>query len=312
MKSTKLFLPVFLLLSVSCFAQGEEQIPDSEVLAKRGKGIVTQTTFTAKTKKIPAESRKVTLRDRKRLQDVINTLLLRAQLVEDAREAGYDKDPIVIDRMKLAADAELATAWVEHYVASKPQGDYELLAREYYELHKQGMMSDEKIDVSHILISSEERSEEEALAEAESIYKKAEAKPESFDELIMTFSDDPSSASNNGHFFNVKKGDMVKSFEEVAFALENGEISQPVKTGYGYHIIRLDAYIDPKQKTFDEVKDGIMASERNRHSARIRKNYLSTLTSLDVEMTKEALEEMVRRQFGEDYVDVQPGDEETE
>ena len=239
-------------------------------------------------------------------------MLLRAQLAADAREAGYDKEKIVIDRMKLAADSELAEAWVEHYIEMQPEADFEQLAREYYELNKSGMMSEPKIDVSHILISNEERSDDEAKALADSIVIKIRENPASFDELVITYSEDPSSTGNKGKFYKVKKGDMVTAFEEVAFALENGEISDPVKTGYGYHIIRLDAHIPSTQMSFEEVKDPIMANERKRHGDRIKRDYLSSLTSLDVEMTKEALEEMVRRQYGEDYVESQAGSDETE
>lgn len=94
---------------------------------------------------------------------------------------------------------------------------------------------------------------------------------------------------------------MVKPFEEVAFALSEGEISAPVETRYGFHIIRLDAHIPAKKMKFDEVKAQLIKTERERHEARIRRDYISGLASLDTVVTKEALEEMVRRQFGEDY-----------
>ncbi len=312
MKPGSLFIYISSLVLLSAEVQASEQLDESELLAKRGKGVVSQTTFAARAAKIPADSRNQALRDRKRLQGVINTLLLRAQLAADAREAGYEKEQIVIDRMKLAADSELAEAWMEHYIEMQPEADFEQLAREYYELNKSGMMSEPKIDVSHILISNEERSDDEAKALADSIVKKIHENPASFDALVMTYSEDPSSTGNKGKFYKVKKGDMVTAFEEVAFSLEDGEISEPVKTGYGYHIIRLDAHIPSTQMSFEEVKEPIMANERKRHGDRIKRNYLSSLSALDVEMTKEALEEMVRRQYGDDYVESQHGNDKTE
>jgi parvulin-like peptidyl-prolyl isomerase len=242
----------------------------------------------------------------------VQALLLRAQLAADAREAGYDKQQIVIDRMKLAAQSELAEAWVEHYIEMQPEGDFEQLAREYYELNKQGMMSKPKIDVSHILVSNEDRTDDEAKALADSIVKKIAENPASFDELVMTYSDDPSSATNKGKFFKVKRGDMVKEFEEAAFASKDGEISEPVKTNYGYHVIRLDAHIESTQMAFEDVKQAIMARERKNHADRIKRDYLSSLSSLDVEMTKEALEEMVRRQYGDDTFDSPTDNDESE
>lgn len=98
---------------------------------------------------------------------------------------------------------------------------------------------------------------------------------------------------------------MVKPFEETSFALEQGEISVPVKTQYGYHIIRLDARIAPEQLTFDEVKSRLIEKERIKHEERVKQDYIQSLTSLEVKMTQEALEKMVRSQFGEDYVESQ-------
>ena len=122
-----------------------------------------------------------------------------------------------------------------------------------------------------------------------------------FDQLVIEYSEDPSASANKGKFTGVKKGDMVKPFETVAFSMTEGEIAAPVETRYGFHIIRLDAQIPPTKMEFDEVKTQLIESERKRHQARLQNDYLNGLTSLDVKMTTEALEEMVRRQFGEDY-----------
>lgn len=285
---------------------------ESDILARRGKGVVTQDGFDARASKIPEKARMATLRDRNRVRDVINTLLTRSQLAADAREAGFDKEVIVIERMRLAAEAELAEAWVQHYVAQKQKADFEALAYQYYQLHGDEMLSEAKIDVSHILILTTERDDEEAKALADSIYQQVAENPASFDELVMEYSEDPSAASNHGKFTGVKKGEMVGAFERTAFALQPGEISAPVKTQYGYHIIRLDDYIAPAPLSFDAVKQELIERETARHEERIKNDYLTSLTSLNVEMTEEALREMVRRQFGEEALAPEAGTEKTE
>ena len=296
------YLGVFLLMA-SLTVNAQTPTHASEILAQRGLGQVTQTEFTARADKIPTHIRQGVLRNKDRLQNVINTMLLRAQLAADARAAGYDQQTLVQDRMQLAADAELAEAWVQHYVELQPAGNYELLSREYYELNKQDIMSTPQIDVSHILVSTDDRSEEEARQLADSISQKIDENPAIFDGLVKIHSDDPDSKSNQGRFYKVKSGDMVKSFEDEAFSLLKGEISKPVKTQHGFHIIRLDEHYPAVVMSFDVVKTQLIESERKRHQDRIRDDYLNGLTSLDVEMTEEALEEMVRRQFGEDYRD---------
>ena len=312
MKPFLFFYMISSALFMAFSAHANELVEGSEILAQRGKGILTQTDFTARADKIPANMRRSTLRNRNRLQDVLNTLLLRAQLAADAREAGFDTNQIVIDRMQLAAEAELAEAWVQHYVEIQPEGDYEQLAREYYQLHQESMLSSPEIDVRHILISTKERSQEEAGELADSISQQLKQDPVLFDELVMKYSEDPSASSNKGHFSNVKKGDMVARFEEAAFALQQGEITAPVKTEYGYHIIRLDAHIEAEKMSFDAVKQRLMERERKKHQDRIRRDYLSSLTALNVDMTEEALAEMVRRQFGEDYTESETDGEDSE
>ena len=297
-------LSILFLISILTVttANGAEST-DGDILAQRGKGIVTQKAFSARADRIPSSIRRETLRNGNRLRDVINSLLLRAQLAEDAREAGFDKQEMVKERMRLAAEAELGEAWLQHYVETQPAADYEALARENYQLNQDTMLSTSKIDVSHILISAEQRSDTEAKEIAETVWQQLSTAPASFDDLVLQYSDDPSASSNQGRFKGVKKGDMVKPFEDTAFALAEGEISQPVKTRFGYHIIRLDAHIPASKMEFDEIKEQLMQAERKRHEGRIQKDYLESLTTQEVMMTQEALEEMVRRQFGEDYVD---------
>jgi parvulin-like peptidyl-prolyl isomerase len=303
MKALLTVILVVNLLGVTLLATADETESGPDILAKRGKGVVSQDEFDARAAKIPERYRLQTIRDRNRLRDLINGMLVNAQLAADAREAGFENNELVIERMKLAAQTELAAAWLQHYVASSPPADYEALANEYYLLHKDEMLSEEKVDVTHILVSKDERSYEEALEIANDIYAQLQENPGAFVELVEKYSDDSSAPSNKGSFKDVKRGDLVKPFEDVAFSLEPGQISEPVKTQYGYHIVRLDAYIAPEVQPFEQVKQQLVDAERTQHENRIRSDYISQLTSLGVEMSQENIEEMVRRQFGEDYVD---------
>jgi peptidyl-prolyl cis-trans isomerase C len=312
MNPYSVFKTLFCSLFVAFNVNATETVEKDEILAQRGKGIVTQTTFAARADMIPSDIRQASLRNGNRLRDVMNTMLLRAQLAADAREAGFDNEQIVIERMQLAADTELGEAWLQHFVQTQPDADYEQLAREYYLLHGDGMLTEETIDVSHILVSAEERSEEEAFELANDISRQLQQDPTQFDQLIEKYTDDPSASSNKGKFSKVKKGDMVKRFETTAFALQKDEISSPVKTAFGYHIIRLDKHNEAQAMSFEEVKPLLIDRERKQHQDRIRSDYLGSLSTLDVDMTEEALEEMVRRQFGEDYANSPEDDPEVE
>jgi len=80
---------------------------------------------------------------------------------------------------------------------------------------------------------------EAAKKKADEVYGKVTAEGADFAELAKTYSEDPGSAANGGDLGYFAKGTMVAEFEEVAFKLKEGQISKPVKTIYGYHIIKL-------------------------------------------------------------------------
>ena len=94
--------------------------------------------------------------------------------------------------------------------------------------------NEDKITASHILIGIENKTEEEALIEINNILDRLTS--ENFAEIAKEYSEGPSGV-NGGTLGEFTKGQMVKPFEDVAFALEVGEISEPVLTQFGYHLI---------------------------------------------------------------------------
>lgn len=112
-----------------------------------------------------------------------------------------------------------------------------------------------KIVVSHIMISDKKGARdfnpEERINEIATMLKQGE----SFESLAKQFSDDKNSAIHDGQLKPFSKGDLrSEKFEEAAYALENrGDISEPIKTDFGWHIIRLDKKLEPQ--TFDQQRE---------------------------------------------------------
>lgn len=135
--------------------------------------------------------------------------------------------------------------------------------RERYEATKGRFMTAERRRASHILISSgDERSEEEAQALAESLAERI-AEGESFDALAEEFSDDPGSAGQGGDLGWIEPDVMMPAFEEALFALEAGEVSEPVQTEFGWHLIKLTEIDEPRGQTFAEARDEIAREVRD-------------------------------------------------
>jgi len=126
---------------------------------------------------------------------------------------------------------------------------------QYYQENIDRFRSNEQRKSSHILISFEgEVIEDAALEQIMRIQERIKG-GESFEELAQEFSDDGGSAENGGDLGWAEPGLFVPEFDQVLFALESGEISDPVKTQFGYHIIRLDELKEGRKKEFDEIEE---------------------------------------------------------
>lgn len=118
----------------------------------------------------------------------------------------------------------------------------------------------EQREASHILLSLDDsRGEQEAIEEAISLRDRI-VQGESFEELAQTLSDDPGSASLGGSLGTAGRGVYVAEFEEALWSMKEGEISEPVVTEFGVHIIRLDAVSETEIPSF-EVRRSELAQE---------------------------------------------------
>jgi len=177
-------------------------------------------------------------------------------LAQEAQKRSLDQDPKVKMAIQMSREQALAQALAEE--VTKPEGDAALKAK--YEADKSKY---EQVRARHILISvaggdappapgQKQLTDAEAKAKAESIRDRIVNKKEDFAAIAKAESDDKGSAVQGGElpgFFG--RGRMVPEFEQAAFSLKDGEVSQPVKTKYGYHIIQT---LERKTPSFEEVK----------------------------------------------------------
>jgi peptidyl-prolyl cis-trans isomerase C len=271
-----------------------------EPLAIQGEVILTQAEIDAAFSRIPEQHRLAFVRSGERVDHLIRSMLQNKILAAEARQAGYAENPLVQERLAIAADQELAEAWVDHVMAEAPAADYEALAREYYLANPDQYRTPDRVDVTHLLISSQNKSEEQALEQIEALRAELAADPSRFDEMVVEYSEDPSASTNKGRFPHMAPGEMVAPFEEAAFALtEAGEISQPVKTEYGYHLIRLNRQIPSGLRPYETVREAAVEQAKERHLSQYRSNYLRKVLSEPIELPEGAVETMAKRYFGE-------------
>jgi peptidyl-prolyl cis-trans isomerase D len=137
--------------------------------------------------------------------------------------------------------------------------------RSYYDGHRDQYRTPEQVKVSHILIKTplpgpdgkiDEKGAVEAQHRAEDLLKQLKAGAK-LEDLATKYSEDPGSAKQGGSLGWIGKGQTVPEFEKTAFSLPKGQISDLVKSSYGFHIIRVDDKQDAHMKALDEVKDQI-------------------------------------------------------
>jgi peptidyl-prolyl cis-trans isomerase D len=146
--------------------------------------------------------------------------------------------------------------------------------KKYYDSNRNQFEVKESRQAAHIFVSADAASgteaRQQARARAEAIYQQLQKAPAGFAEMAKTRSEDPGSATNGGDLGTIGRGSMkdVPEFETALFELKPGEISAPVETRLGYHIIRLTAVRSAQSKGLDDVRAQIEQELRKQLAAR--------------------------------------------
>jgi len=290
-----------LLFGGGAQAQDDEKTMDTAVIiAYSGEVFVTQAELDAAFAKIPEKNRLEFIRDGAKVDGVIRSLLRLKAIANDARKAGYDQQPLIPEMISIAGDKELAEDWMLEVIRNAPVADFEAIARESYIANPDAFRTEEILDISHILIGTEQLSKQEAEQLAQLLVSRLEKDPSLFKELVIEYSDDPAKAVNGGRYPQMHRGQMVAPFEQAAFALtEPGQIGGPVETDYGFHIIRLNGRAGNELPEFDEVKEQAVAAAQQKYYEDYQQAYLRKLMSQPIVIPEGAVEIMAKRHFGE-------------
>jgi len=144
--------------------------------------------------------------------------------------------------------------------------------KSYYEQNVARLSGKEERRASHILINAPKDMPEEARKQAreraEALLMQVRKAPDSFAEVAKKNSQDAGSAPNGGDLDYFGRGAMVKPFEDAAFALKKGDISDVVESDFGFHVIRLTDVKAPKQRSFEELRPSMEADLKTQQAQR--------------------------------------------
>lgn len=242
---------------------------------------------------VPPEQQAAFWSDKKKVEEYVFGLFVTRKLAEQARAR-----PLSADEKRILDATEnrmLSQLQIERLYESAIKPDFEKLARETYKVKAEEFTRPERVRVEHVLISMKNRSDDEAKQLAEKVLTLAKAGEKSFADLAMEYSDDPSAKNNKGDLGLFAQGRMVKPFEEAAFALEKaGDLAGPVKTNFGYHVLRLVERKAKEPIPFEEVRERLIKAETDRFRKELIDAEIDKLKKLDgVNFDQKAFEDLI-------------------
>lgn len=176
---------------------------------------------------------------------IIDELVMHELIYSDALENNLEKDEEFINVFNAMKKSMLQQYGLSKLMNSVTVTEDDI--KEYYEKHKNLYKTQEMVRASHILVDSEEKANE-ILEDITDGLK--------FEDAAAQYSSCPSKEAG-GDLGQFGRGQMVPEFEEAAFSMKKGEISAPVKTQFGYHLIKLTDYIPERDSSLEDVKEEV-------------------------------------------------------
>jgi peptidyl-prolyl cis-trans isomerase C len=181
------------------------------------------------------------------IKKVVEELINQEMLYLDAKENNLEEEETFKEQLEKFKEGLIKQYAVNKILSVVEVSEDEL--KDYFEKHKESFKSPESITSSHILVKSEDK--------ANGIIEEIK-QGMAFEEAAKKYSTCPSK-EQGGNLGESTKGKMVPEFEDVAFNMQVGSVSEPVKTEFGYHIIKLYDKKEEKNNSFDEVKEQVKA-----------------------------------------------------
>lgn len=197
-------------------------------LAEVGSAKITVDDFKRQQSELPEYARGGFAGD-KGNKDFLDYLVIQELFYQEAIKKGVDKQPEIKAKIEDMSRKVVLDSYLRGEIEKEAKVT-EADAKAYFDSHPDEFKGQEEIRASHILVKTE--------GEAADILGKIK-KGAAFDKLARQFSMDPGSKGNGGDLGYFRKGQMVPEFEQAVMGLKPGEVGGPIKTQYGYHLIKV-------------------------------------------------------------------------
>ena len=247
---------------------------DNKVLARVAGREITSQYISEVISRYPAQQQAMIDNEQGR-RNILEQAIAFELMYELGKEKGMDTSAEYVEQVNKIAKELLAQIVMKKTLDEVTILDEEVL--KYYNENQEAFKEPANVTAKHILIDSEELAKE--------IKEKIALNELTFEEAAAKYSSCPSK-EQGGNLGSFSKGMMVPEFEEVAFVLPIGEVSEPVKTQFGYHLIKVVDKKEDSIKVFEEVKDEAL---KQLLGQRQEQKYLDLIKELKNKYTVEIL-----------------------
>jgi hypothetical protein len=213
--------------------------------------------------RIPQDKRAPFRMSYDRVVSVVDNIFIARSLAKKARDEKLDQDPAVQARLKQVQDAFLADLYVQKMEKESTGIDVQRRARELYAADQESYKTEEEAHVQQILIGTACRTKEAALQIAEQAAREARAGA-NFLELAEKYSDPGETAYKGGDIGTGPVKRLVEPVRDALAKLKPGQVSDPVESKFGVHVLKLIERKPATTKPFDAVKEQVIAKEKAR------------------------------------------------
>lgn len=242
-------------------ATGAALAPDTPLIVD-GPIVVDAADFEGNMLRIP-EARRVEFRTSyDRVSAVVDNIFVTRALAARAKEAGLDKDPAVQRRLQQLQEGLLADLYMQKLEKEAVKVDLEQRAREIYKAEAPTLVKPESVYIQHILIGLKGRTPEMAAELAKKVRAEAVADNADFLALADKYSEDPDKRRNGGDLGYNSPTSFVDPVRKAIAALNRkGQVSEPVQSEFGYHIIRFIDRKPPQPIKYEDVRKKLIDAE---------------------------------------------------
>jgi peptidyl-prolyl cis-trans isomerase C len=263
-----LFIGTFFMLFSHSLLMAENLPKTDEVMAQVGDSRLTSSRLDMMIDLMPPQIQVMMRANEQMKKELINRWVEINLIVQEALSAKIDQDPLVMLKIDEMKNRVLVEALISKRLDTQTPVPKEEIAS-YYDKNSSEFEQGEQVQAEHILIRMEANASAEDKEKARKTIDMLQDKlknGESFATLAEQFSEDPGSKNKGGNLGYFGRGQMVKEFEDAAFATKRGETSPPVQTSFGWHLIHVLDRKAPEKLPLEQVSKEIevrLKADRN-------------------------------------------------